>query len=105
MTNLNFMEVFKIRERFVVGAMEQAENPEIMGKVARALVRIQDEMQEQIDRSLLHPSASSKAEKDDRSLTLNSNSGWRVRWRLARLLLDHTATTAAFYPTHSTSSI
>jgi hypothetical protein len=36
------------------------EPAEIMGKAARALVRIQDEMQEQIDRTLLRPSSSSK---------------------------------------------
>ncbi len=65
MTDLDFMEVLKIRERFVAGAMEQAE---IMGKAARALVRIQDEMQEEIGRALLLPPAASKAEKDGRRL-------------------------------------
>ncbi len=65
MTDLDFMEVLKIRERFVAEATEQAE---IMGKAARALVRIQDEMQEEIDRALLRPPASSKAEKDGRRL-------------------------------------
>jgi hypothetical protein len=43
--------------------MEQAE---ILGKAARALVHIQDEMQEEIDRALLRPPAVSKAEKDGR---------------------------------------
>ncbi len=59
MTNLNFMEVLKNWGRFVAGAMEQAE---IMGKAACALVSIQDEMQEEIDRALLRPPASLKAE-------------------------------------------
>ncbi len=44
MTNLEFMEVLKIQERFVTEAMKQAE---IMGKAACALVRVQDEMQGQ----------------------------------------------------------
>jgi hypothetical protein len=61
MSDLDFMEVLKIWERFVAEAMEQAE---IMGKAARALVRIQDEMQEEIDRALLCPPAESKAERE-----------------------------------------
>jgi hypothetical protein len=63
--DLNYMQVLKIRERFVVEAMEQAE---IMGKAARALVRIQDEMQEEIDRALMRPPAASKAEREGRHL-------------------------------------
>jgi hypothetical protein len=83
-TDLDFMEVLKIRERFVAGAMEQVE---IMGKAARALVRIKDEMQEQIDHTLLRPPASSKAEKDDRRLEWSRSSrrvGCARRWRRPR---------------------
>jgi hypothetical protein len=65
MSDLDFMEVLKIWERFVAGAIEQVE---IMGKAACAMVRIQDEMQEEIDRALLRPPAASKAERDARRL-------------------------------------
>jgi hypothetical protein len=68
MTDLDFMEALKILERYVSQAMAQAE---IMEKAARALERIQAEMQGQIDHVLLRPSSSSSSSK------ANTDDHWR----------------------------
>jgi hypothetical protein len=55
MTDLDFLDALKIRERFMAQDIKQAE---IMGDAARTLVRIQDEMQARIDCALLRQSSS-----------------------------------------------
>jgi hypothetical protein len=62
MTDAGFMDALRIRERYVREAAEQAER---MEKAAGALVRIQNEMQREMDRALQRPPSKTGNKKDD----------------------------------------